>query len=862
MTINSSPSNIKFTGIDYFIQSEPLFSGWDRGSNKATSNPIWRGVRTHNEHYQSHAFAALKKDGSIVVWGVRENGGKFLEDHNLNKDFIQIFTNGHGFAAINEDGGVFSWGTTAIAPAFSLDKDVVQIFSTAGSFAALKKDGSIITEVSSWQDDSHNIKDRLRSGVISVFTNYGAFAALKEDGSVVTWGGPESNEKYEGYPGGGDSTKVSSEIDEGVIHVTPTWDAFAALKEDGSVVTWGNPNSGGDSDNVRQDLERGVTKVFSNNFAFAALKDDGSVITWGDPRYGGDSNYWEGGPNESDRYRWNIGNLESDVVDISSTTKGFAALKKDGSVVLWGINDLPRFDYLNKHLNEGVKKIFSNHSAFAALKEDGSVITWGHWQSGADSSEVANHLKEGVIEIFSTSSAFAALKKDGSVITWGLHSKGHMSSNSTNTGALSGGVKKIFSNKYAFAGLKEDGSVITWGYSSVGGDVHRPTVADELKSDVIGLANPLTNDWRRPGFNENIEANSKVASLSTIDRDLNDTHIYSLVKGSGDIDNSYFTINGSSLLINHSPDYETKASYKIRIQTTDRGGDTYSKEFILAVNNLNEFIASISGTSGTDNLESSSSNDSIDGGEGTDTVTYTSKFSHYSFTRSTDTLQIADQRSGTNDGVDTLKNIEYIQFSDQTVEESKVDVVKIYSGNFSDYKFYNKGNGVYQIKTDSGYDDITGYPSLKFTGEAETSSFRDISAIVDIKGTFDQVTGLNTDSGRMFRLYNASFKRLPDADGLKYWIDQFSSGRNTIRVVASSFLGSAEFKQRYGENVSDSIYVNTLYKNVLGRDADTSGLNYWLGQLNSGAETRYEVLLGFSESTENKALFTDMTGFA
>ena len=111
------------------------------------------------------------------------------------------------------------------------------------------------------------------------------------------------------------------------------------------------------------------------------------------------------------------------------------------------------------------------------------------------------------------------------------------------------------------------------------------------------------------------------------------------------------------------------------------------------------------------------------------------------------------------------------------------------------------------------------------------------------------------------QIYNASFKRLPDPDGLRYWIDNFSSGKDDERAVASSFLASSEFKERYGENVSDSIYVNTLYKNVLGRDADTSGLNYWLGQLNTGAETRYEVLLGFSESAENKILFTEMTGF-
>jgi len=75
-------------------------------------------------------------------------------------------------------------------------------------------------------------------------------------------------------------------------------------------------------------------------------------------------------------------------------------------------------------------------------------------------------------------------------------------------------------------------------------------------------------------------------------------------------------------------------------------------------------------------------------------------------------------------------------------------------------------------------------------------------------------------------------------------------------------LISAEFKQRYGENVSDSTYVNTLYKNVLGRDADIEGLNYWLSQFNSGAETQYKVLLGFSESADNKALFSEMTGIS
>ena len=55
--------------------------------------------------------------------------------------------------------------------------------------------------------------------------------------------------------------------------------------------------------------------------------------------------------------------------------------------------------------------------------------------------------------------------------------------------------------------------------------------------------------------------------------------------------------------------------------------------------------------------------------------------------------------------------------------------------------------------------------------------------------------------------------------------------------------------------------MNTLDINILGRDSTFGGLNYWLGQLKSRAETRYEVLLGFAESSESKGLISEMTGF-
>ena len=80
-------------------------------------------------------------------------------------------------------------------------------------------------------------------------------------------------------------------------------------------------------------------------------------------------------------------------------------------------------------------------------------------------------------------------------------------------------------------------------------------------------------------------------------------------------------------------------------------------------------------------------------------------------------------------------------------------------------------------------------------------------------------------------------------------------------MIAESFMYSDEFKDRYGENLTNEKYIETLYLNVLGRTYDQPGLDYWNGQLTAGRE-RYQLLLDFAESTENKGLFTDMTGFA
>ena len=332
--------------------------------------------------------------------------------------------------------------------------------------------------------------------------------------------------------------------------------------------------------------------------------------------------------------------------------------------------------------------------------------------------------------------------------------------------------------------------------------------------------------------------------------------------------NNYFAIRSINT-INQRPS-ELSNIYNVIVTATDLDGNQSNQYVIVNVQDIQGLV--LNGTNVQDNLigglesdvfQGNGGNDTIDGGSDIDIATYLGDFSDYSFSIANKIVTVTDNRSSTNDGIDTLSNIEKLNFADRnaliTSKEVKAinalgfQTEKVYSGKSDSYKFYNLGSDNYGVETSSGIDELTGESILKFDD-------KEMNLKNDIKATFDQVTGLDTDSGKMFRLYNAAFKRLPDPDGLRYWIGNFISGKDNERAIASSFLASDEFKQRYGENLSDSIYVNTLYKNVLGRDADTGGLNYWLGQLNSGAETRYEVLLGFSESAENKGLFTEMTG--
>ncbi len=124
----------------------------------------------------------------------------------------------------------------------------------------------------------------------------------------------------------------------------------------------------------------------------------------------------------------------------------------------------------------------------------------------------------------------------------------------------------------------------------------------------------------------------------------------------------------------------------------------------------------------------------------------------------------------------------------------------------------------------------------------------EVATFADGRLVFDA----NDPAARVARLYEAALDRLPDQGGLNFWIDAVQHGQ-PLSGLASGFIASAEFQSRFGGATSgNGAFVDQLYQNVLGRAGEAGGRKFWVDSLDAGT-SRADVLVGFSESAENKA---------
>ena len=128
----------------------------------------------------------------------------------------------------------------------------------------------------------------------------------------------------------------------------------------------------------------------------------------------------------------------------------------------------------------------------------------------------------------------------------------------------------------------------------------------------------------------------------------------------------------------------------------------------------------------------------------------------------------------------------------------------------------------------------------------------------------DKAVALDIGSGEVggscYRIYKAAFNRTPDEGGLGYWIGQMDLGKTLVEVSAG-FIDSDEFRASYGTSPSNGEFLTKVYNNVLGRDPDSGGYDWWVDQLANNPEKTWEkVMADFSEGTENQANVLELIG--
>nr|QBK93198.1 MAG: regulator of chromosome condensation protein [Pithovirus LCPAC403] len=246
--------------------------------------------------------------------------------------------------------------------------------------------------------------------------------ALKEDGSLISWGN-DYGRQVSDTPNESDFIQVSA----GVHH-------SVALREDGTIVSWGNDGFNQISDTPRSS---DFIQVSAGGFHSIALRRDGIIISWG----------YDGTNQISDTPS------ESNFIQVSTGSSHSVALKEDGSIISWGsdyrrpVSDTPdESDFI---------QVSTGGSHSVALKEDGSLISWG----GDYEKQVSDTPNESdFIQVSAGGRHSIALRRNGSLISWGGDYEKQVSDTPNESDFI-----QVSAGEYNSIALRRDGSLISWG---------------------------------------------------------------------------------------------------------------------------------------------------------------------------------------------------------------------------------------------------------------------------------------------------------------------------------------------------------------------------------------------------------------
>eukprot|EP00605_Chrysophyceae_sp_TOSAG23-4_P001670 GSChrysophyteH1.ASY1.ANO1.1836.1 assembled CDS len=234
-----------------------------------------------------------------------------------------------------------------------------------------------------------------------------------------------------------------------------TLNAFAALKSDHTVVTWGHKDYGGNSTIVSSSLTQ-VKEVYSCLSTFVALKTDGTVVVWG-----GDEGLIDTSKIPSNEK----------VVSITANLGAFAALTNQSHVYFFGQET---YGGKSEPIKTPVRAIYANEFALVVAFKDKEVVptiraVGGGYQrlNGGDASPCEDMIN--IENIYSTDPAFTD-QNSTHVCAFGAYYPPYQNnSNNPTTVTIPSDINRveiasIFATTQTFAGLTTEGELYVWGY--------------------------------------------------------------------------------------------------------------------------------------------------------------------------------------------------------------------------------------------------------------------------------------------------------------------------------------------------------------------------------------------------------------
>ena len=276
---------------------------------------------------------------------------------------------------------------------------------------------------------------------ISPGTTYGV--GVDTDGNVYTWGYTKITDTI-------DLKNIPEEVQNAkIVNVAAGYDHIVALDENGANLCLGQPPS-------RPGYAFPTSSRWPPPTARTSASSRSRPAT-SSPRLSPKTVNCSSGATAIRPTSRSKKEYQGNIEKVALTARAYIALTKDGAVVYSGFQKDNALVRIPDGLDSGVVDIAASSNAVAAVKEDGTVVVWGTCTNGEKNVPA---FESKPVELYGGRYHFTALMDDGEVISWGDNTHGQASVPASFNDKE---IVTVYAGFYQNYAVTVDGDVETWG---------------------------------------------------------------------------------------------------------------------------------------------------------------------------------------------------------------------------------------------------------------------------------------------------------------------------------------------------------------------------------------------------------------